>query len=565
MRRAYLSFALVLLSAAIAGPAASLPFQCPDAHQSAWCCLVPCALVIARAPSVWWTAVFAILAGVYFQIDQTQWLGNEWGYEFLVGSQASLIAALASFWPIAWVAARVVHHEMKWPMVVVLPLAWLALEQSPAVVGAGLFGPGGAYSVNTLAQTQVDNPWLSQFADVLGAGGITLVLGSANGALVDLVLRLLEARRPLAPPQFQRFPLGVAVAPCLFASVWLYGQWRIATTPTHRMIQVAVAPNVLGALDRAASRLTKRIRWKETAERPRLWIFSESSSGETWTEEVANDRGPSPNSSQPPQDDKTDIAAQKRLQAAASTLGGAIVCGGRRTEMVEGVAKRFNSGMAFDASGRCVGYRDKRRLVPTREAPLLPSASGSINDQYFDMGEPRGAIAIDGDSSPLYLIVLVCYEITISAATGEALCQSDPDPAATLAIGIGSERSIHPELGTRLMQAHARLRAIEFRLPVVRSVAHGTSAVIDGAGRVLASLDPADHDPDALLLANVPLDGRRSAYRAIGDAGVHLLVSFFLALSVYSLGMGWRGFFFGGWVRKYRAARTDSWWRSGRE
>ncbi len=59
-------------------------------------------------------------------------------------------------------------------------------------------------------------------------------------------------------------------------------------------------------------------------------------------------------------------------------------------------------------------------------------------------------------------------------------------------------------------------------MPVARAVNTGTTALIDGNGRILASLDPPDRDSlpgsaEGVLTVQVPLDDRSSLYLTTGD------------------------------------------------
>ena len=73
----------------------------------------------------------------------------------------------------------------------------------------------------------------------------------------------------------------------------------------------------------------------------------------------------------------------------------------------------------------------------------------------------------------------------------------------------------------------ARLRAIEQGFALLRPTKDGTSFVCDRAGRVLAALDTLGAE-SAMLLAEIPLDGKATVYARIGDAFAWLCSAVFL-------------------------------------
>jgi len=143
-----------------------------------------------------------------------------------------------------------------------------------------------------------------------------------------------------------------------------------------------------------------------------------------------------------------------------------------------------NSVLVIGPSGRVEQRYDKVRLVPFGEYLPLASVLSRLgltalveNASDFVAGTHRSPLALPGLPSALPLI---CYEVIFPA--GEA------GPAVGLVLNVTNDAWFGDTPGPRQHFLHARLRALEGGLPVVRAANNGISAVIDGAGRVVAGL-----------------------------------------------------------------------------
>jgi len=183
-----------------------------------------------------------------------------------------------------------------------------------------------------------------------------------------------------------------------------------------------------------------------------------------------------------------------RWRRFADRLGGTVIVGASR---IEG-AKNYNSVIV--ATSERVRTVDKRYLVLGGETPspvdwVTGASAGNVR---IAIGKSPAIYECNG----ITLAICICYEITIPR-----LARND----AMLVVNPGSERSIACANGPETMLNHARMRAIESRRPVVRSVLGGHTAIIDGNGRVVAST------VERPLVGEVPLDSRFSLYATLGD------------------------------------------------
>ncbi|MBI3839339.1 MAG: hypothetical protein HY288_15580 [Planctomycetia bacterium] len=163
----------------------------------------------------------------------------------------------------------------------------------------------------------------------------------------------------------------------------------------------------------------------------------------------------------------------------AHKLGGKVVCGIDRPP--------YNSAIVI---GDEISYLNKRFLVMGGESPSPLEYVLGASHQICQVGETK--MAED-------LIVPICYEITVPTAIRQAAVIVNP----------GSELRLGPGRGSEAMLAHARLRAIEARRPVVRAVVSGYSAIINANGDADATIGP--------MRGQVQLDKRFSLYAVTGD------------------------------------------------
>ena len=205
-------------------------------------------------------------------------------------------------------------------------------------------------------------------------------------------------------------------------------------------------------------------------------------------------------------------------------------------------------GQAADGGprGRYAGRYDKRHRVvfgeyiPLRdELPFMQSLTPftEVPGQPFGIAAGAGAVGftIDdagADGRHTYTIApLICYEDTLPhlvRATVRSLRNGDGDGPDVLAV-LSNDGWFADSAEQTQHLAVSLFRAVETRTPLVRASNTGVSAVIDGDGRVRApavyldehgkksSPRAAPDDVAGVLIADVPLDPRRSPYLATGD------------------------------------------------
>ena len=145
----------------------------------------------------------------------------------------------------------------------------------------------------------------------------------------------------------------------------------------------------------------------------------------------------------------------------------------------------YNSILAIDAAGEMVMRYDKSHLVPIGEYLPFPEFFALFGIRQFVPGT-SGWAAGDGrrlmtpPGTPPFL-ALVCYEAVFPGDIG------DPTRAEFI-LNVTNDAWYDGSIGPAQHAHHARLRAVETGLPMLRAANTGTTMMIDPLGRVTARL-----------------------------------------------------------------------------
>ena len=146
----------------------------------------------------------------------------------------------------------------------------------------------------------------------------------------------------------------------------------------------------------------------------------------------------------------------------------------------------FNSLIAVNHLGEIVSSYDKSHLVPFGEYLPFPQLFDLIGLKQFVPGatgwQPGDGRRLMTLPNTPPLLALICYEAVFSGELG-------PDTAnAQLILNITNDAWFDGSIGLAQHADHARLRAVEEGLPIVRVGNSGVTELIDPMGRVTASL-----------------------------------------------------------------------------
>ena len=176
--------------------------------------------------------------------------------------------------------------------------------------------------------------------------------------------------------------------------------------------------------------------------------------------------------------------------------GTTLITGAPRRQLDTNLQEReYNSILAIDSSGETLASYDKTHLVPFGEYLPFEPVLNSIGINQFvtafkgwSAGESRNLMQTP--TTPPFL-PLICYEAIFSGA----LFSKSPDGAAQKAqfiLNLTNDAWFDNSIGPDQSFQHARLRAVEQGLPMIRVANTGKSAIIDPLGRISSVMEPGE-------------------------------------------------------------------------
>ncbi|MEM1428756.1 MAG: apolipoprotein N-acyltransferase [Pseudomonadota bacterium] len=471
---------------------------------------------LGHAPVSWpWLSVLAFALAIGLFSQPLGWRVAAWrGWALGTG-----YFAVALFWIVEPFFVDPVRHGWMAPFALVLMAGGLALFWALAFALAQGLGrataPRALWLVITLTGAEIARsvvltgfPWA--LIGHIWVGWPQMHLAALGGADALTLVTLTAAALPTLFG-VRRLMLGAIAGAALAALPGAYAAWRlpaagatldIAEAPLVRLVQpnapqhLKWRPDMIGVFWERALALTTT---PEGAAVPDLVIWPETS-----VPYLLENAAPG-------------------FARMASAAGGAALAAGIQRRDADGNWR--NALVVLDAEGGVAALYDKHHLVPFGEymplsdlferwgvfglaANLAGSYAAGPGPQILDLGQ----VARLGTVMPL-----ICYEAIFSRDIRHAASRPDWLLHATNDAWFGQVSGPYQHL------AQARLRAVEFGLPVLRAANTGVSAVIDGHGRVVEHIALGEAGSlDARLPAPLP----ETIYARLGDlpVGLALLV-----------------------------------------
>jgi apolipoprotein N-acyltransferase len=550
--RRFGKLALLLLSVAML----TLALAPAKQFYLAWAGLVPWLLVVARAKTTFRAFSWSWLAGTAFFVANMWWLA----YVTLPGMIALMIY-LGLYWALFAILVRgleIVNRKSQIEnLLAVLTFAtlWTGLE----FIRGNLFtGLPWLY----LGHTQSPILAACQIADAFGVYGISFTVAALN-ALIFLYVR--GHRRTL-------FPAGALVA-CLWIASCAYGFWRLAQTdkvttagPTVLVVQPNYPQDNSGEKGAPTSELV-RFHLAATAAAIEKGGHADLA---CWSETMMpalNDYHRKMWHGIPLRDRHEAIIEEdhgvildqylQQIQSLAASKQLNILAGGMFMEDLDeahGVFRdRRNSAYLIRSDGSLAAERyDKIHLVPfgeyipfkySRWFHWLYTFFNSFSPYDYDYTLTAGpedrstvfSITAASTGKPVRLVAPICFEDIDSRLCARMFRGEDGTKRADLIVNLTNDGWFKANENPQHLQA-ALFRSIENRVPTVRSVNTGISALIDSAGRVLGQLP---QGTEGTAAGPLPLDPRYTIYSRYGDwfAGFCTLITAAIVLRAF---ISWR-------------------------
>jgi len=374
------------------------------------------------------------------------------------------ILALAALMALFWGLASALAHLFWSPSTTRILALGASLSAAEFVRGHIFTG----FPFDLIGYALTSNEMLMQTASLVGVYGLTFIA---------VMLAFVPA---LIWPADER-PLSIRLVP-FFAALLVvaaqlgYGNWRLSTTQLKpqrdirlRLVQPAIAQSVKwlpGSRDFILNRLVSLSETKSGPDNKGL-------SGVTyliWPEAAL----PFFLADYP--------QALVRIADMLPT-GTVLLTGAPRRGFSAGNERAdYNSILAINSAGEVVSSYDKTHLVPFGEYLPFKSLFAKFGLRQFvpgldgwSAGETRNVLRPDGKPG---FLPLICYEAVFSGDLGAQINE------AGFILNITNDAWFDGSIGPLQHFYHARLRALEHGVPMVRVANSGVSAAIDPLGRI---------------------------------------------------------------------------------
>jgi apolipoprotein N-acyltransferase len=456
----------------------------------AWIAYVP--FILACSPN---TKKLPLFLTAYL-ISLFYWLGNlYWLQPVTIPGWLAFCAYTALLWPLLALAIRFCRMKN-------IPLI---LAVSVLIVGAerlqGLFL--GGFFWRHLSHSQFQNIPLIQIADIFGAAGVSVLIAMVNGLLAEWILAAKEN-------QFlsKKIIVKNLIAAAIIIAAILYGQWRIKqstqfieTGPLIASVQTNIPQSVkesnlesekifhelITNSKKSIQAGANLIIWPETMVTSyldsRLLLALETTHGYRILDQTIK-----------------DLASQN-----AHILVGAY--GSTFDELDLEITERFNTAFLYTPDGIQTKSYNKIHLVPFGEVvPFKKSIPWLYNmlmkftpydyDYTLNYGTQYTIFEIfnpKNQSYPYYkFAVMICYEDIVPYIARNFTLDKDGQKRIHWLVNISNDGWFvrydgdNVTASTELTQhtAVCVFRAIENRVPIIRSVNTGISCIIDSLGRI---------------------------------------------------------------------------------
>ncbi|MCL5965885.1 MAG: apolipoprotein N-acyltransferase [Deltaproteobacteria bacterium] len=449
----------------------------------------------ARRGFLWGTAASLLL--VYW-IAYTVAVPGKLGWA--LGAVAALLVAayLGIYISVAALAAHRLHRRFGPAGLLVFPAAWTALEMARSYLFTGFPWMLLGYSLS-------GDGLLRQAADVAGVYGLGFLLAFSSVLLHAGMTLAADRRRAAAATCLASF---IAV-PALLLGYGAVRDRELRSLPVERRFPVGIAQ---GGIDQS-------VKWDPARQAKTLAIYAaltREARGKgadviVWPETAA----PFFFGWEPPLD--------RRVEAAAVEAGAPLVFGAPWFDPADG-GKYYNSVFLLDGRGIPLARYDKRHLVPFGEYIPMKTVLFFLRklthgEEDFSAGRGPALFPVKGT----WAGASVCYEAVFPAVIRDSVREG-----AEWLINVTNDAWFGDTAAPRQHLAMARMRAVEFRRPLVRAANSGISAVVGIRGEILAELGVGRRGTIVAPVAPCRID---TFYAKTGEAfGVSCIIISALAL-----------------------------------
>ena len=504
----------------------------------AWVAFVP--FIIACSPD---TKPRRLIL-VSYVISLFYWLGNlYWIVPVTIAGWIAFCLYTAVLWPILAMFLRYCRAK-KVPLFLASAILIVAIERLQ-----GFFL--GRFFWRFLAHSQYQNITIIQIADIFGTAGLTFLIAMVNGMLAELII---AARQKSL---FKIAPLLKTALVCLaVAAAILYGRWRISQEeqyvepgPYIASLQSNVPQSVKRSFESGQDLFNGLMENSKAAikNQPDLIVWPETMVQGYLNPNVLRVlKLTDPLNLSIVFDQKLREHAEDNAFILVGALGGQLAFEG---DSIAYLAKRYNSAFLYKKDGEKAPQNySKIHLVPFGEVlPLRRSMSWFYEllmkikfipynfDYSLDAGTEYTVFEMtDPNKIQDYKFsVMICYEGTVPAIARRFALDKQGTKKIDWLVNISNDGwfvrfkdgKVIPSAELPQHAATCAFRAVENRLPIVRSVNTGISCFIDSAGRIKDGFAAGTLPSDAMsrtgmsgwILDRISIDKRTTFFSKYGE------------------------------------------------
>jgi apolipoprotein N-acyltransferase len=468
----------------------------------AWVALVPFVVGCLISEKIWPTVLFAYLVSLVY------WLGNlYWMILVTIPGGVAFCIYIAIYWPILAICLRYCMKR-RVPLWFALPILIVGAEAFQSLIFRGF---GWRY----LGHSQYANITIIQIADIFGAAGVSFLIAMVNGLIADIVIshQDTKTRRINNINLIGIFITFLAVIAAIF-----YGRYRINQTAgflENGPVIGVVQPNLPVEAGRETEPLEETFlkllidsRTCFLTAKPSLIIWPE-----TMVEAVLDDSYLKLVSD----DDTAKIFHSALLRHSGEgvyLLVGAfagdaqkIDDSSRQSPPQPGKIKlktNYNSAFLYEPNqAGARQYYNKIHLVPFGEyipfkniLPVLGRYLMMLTPYNYDYtlnpGTKYTVFKIKVADKTYRFGVLICYEDTVPKIARKLTLDKDKNKQIDWLVNISNDgwfvrqekEKVKPTVELGQHTAICVFRAVENRVPIIRSVNTGISCYIDSLGKI---------------------------------------------------------------------------------
>ena len=451
--------------AILSGILLTLSFSPFDLYFLAWFALVPLLLPLWRRKSSH-AFIIGMIAGFVYFAATTYWVYNSMYYYGHLSTLVSLfMTLLLSLYLALYVGAfatlfNFFTSRSRCPALLIVSFTWTTLEFLRSYIFTG-------FPWSSLGYSQYKFLSLIQFADITGIYGVSFLVAAFNGAIYDIIYFIKKRREaPLLPPTYTI--AGLLFLAVLTLCVFFYGHYQLKNDNPGEKVKVSIVQGNIRQdikMDMAYQNMIfekyVNLTNKVIKNSPSLIVWPEASFPYIFGADANN--------------------SQRLIDYQKSTDSFLLFGATLIKDKTESQYMLSNSAVLLDKKGEAIYSYDKIHLVPFGEYVPLKWLLPFIDKLVADVGDFVFGQEYTVARTPFgNLSTAICYEIIFPG-----LVRKFVNNGADMIVTITNDAWFGRTSAPYQHFAMAVLRAIENRVPVVRSANTGISGFIDAKGRIL--------------------------------------------------------------------------------